>query len=467
MFRLDAGRLDPGEKVTITYGDTSGGGSGLRMPTTSGARMPLPLYVDLDESGEWRPLPLMPFVVSGTRVAGVHGFAPSIVEPGETFELSVRAEDAFFNRAVGDLPAFEVLVNDQVWTTVPAGNQAITLVDMTLADPGVYWITIRSEDGAIVGDANLVLVEADPEYRVHWGDTHGHTGYSEGIGTLDFFMEFARDDARLDFVTHSEHDVWLDANEWKQTEDASIAYNDPGRFTPFLGWEWTRHTRFGGHHNVLFRTPGAHKLISSLEHPMLSELYQGLRDTYDADEVLVIPHAHNPGDARQSDPLLEPLIEIMSMHGSFEWFMRAYLSNGHQVGFVAASDDHLSHPGYSAPNRNSLAQRGGLAAVLAPEHSRDAIFDAMKARKTYATTGDRLILRRAAQRCRDGATSRVRAHTPDRGAGHRDCPDRVDRPPQERRTDLGGGLSLGSVGWRRNAAAPAVVPLGRSTGQSR
>lgn len=334
----------------------------------------------------------MPFVVSGTRVAGVHGFAPSIVEPGETFELSVRAEDAFFNRAVGDLPAFEVLVNDQVWTTVPAGNQAITLVDMTLADPGVYWITIRSEDGAIVGDANLVLVEADPEYRVHWGDTHGHTGYSEGIGTLDFFMEFARDDARLDFVTHSEHDVWLDANEWKQTEDASIAYNDPGRFTPFLGWEWTRHTRFGGHHNVLFRTPGAHKLISSLEHPMLSELYQGLRDTYDADEVLVIPHAHNPGDARQSDPLLEPLIEIMSMHGSFEWFMRAYLSNGHQVGFVAASDDHLSHPGYSAPNRNSLAQRGGLAAVLAPEHSRDAIFDAMKARKTYATTGDRLIL---------------------------------------------------------------------------
>ena len=392
MFRLDAGRLDPGEQVTITYGDTSGGGSGLRMPTTSGARMPLPLYVDLDESGEWRPLPLMPFVVSGTRVAGVHGFAPSIVEPGETFELSVRAEDAFFNRAVGDLPAFEVLVNDQVWTTVPAGNQAITLVDMTLADPGVYWITIRSEDGAIVGDANLVLVEADPEYRVHWGDTHGHTGYSEGIGTLDFFMEFARDDARLDFVTHSEHDVWLDANEWKQTEDASIAYNDPGRFTPFLGWEWTRHTRFGGHHNVLFRTPGAHKLISSLEHPMLSELYQGLRDTYDADEVLVIPHAHNPGDARQSDPLLEPLIEIMSMHGSFEWFMRAYLSNGHQVGFVAASDDHLSHPGYSAPNRNSLAQRGGLAAVLAPEHSRDAIFDAMKARKTYATTGDRLIL---------------------------------------------------------------------------
>ncbi|MCH7748091.1 MAG: DUF3604 domain-containing protein, partial [Acidobacteria bacterium] len=99
-----------------------------------------------------------------------------------------------------------------------------------------------------------------------------------------------------------------------------------------------------------------------------------------------------PGDYRQSDPLLEPLVEMMSMHGSFEWFMRAYLSRGHQVGLIAASDDHLSHPGYSAPNRSSLAQRGGLAAVLAPERSRDAIFDAMKTRRTYATTGDRIIL---------------------------------------------------------------------------
>ena len=30
--------------------------------------------------------------------------------------------------------------------------------------------------------------------------------------------------------------------------------------------------------------------------------------------------------------------------------------------------------------------------MLAPERSRDALFDAMKARQTYATTGDRIIL---------------------------------------------------------------------------
>ena len=129
---------------------------------------------------------------------------------------------------------------------------------------------------------------------------------------------------------------------------------------------------FGGHHNVLYRDAEGRERVSALEYPTLSELYQGLHARYDPADVLVIPHAHNPGDYRQSDPRLEPLIEMMSMHGTFEWFVRQYLSHGHQVGLVAASDDHLSHPGYSAPNRNSLAQRGGLGAVLAPEKSRDA-----------------------------------------------------------------------------------------------
>ena len=392
VFRVASGRVDPGETVTVTYGDTSGGGPGLLMTGTSSARMPLPLYVDLDASGEWRPLPILPFAVRGTRVAGVHGFAPSIVAPGEPFELSVRAEDAFFNRASGAVPAFEVLVGGDVRAATPAGTEPITVLELTLDEPGPHWIELRSEDGAVRGVANPVLVEEDPARRIYWGDTHGHSGYAEGIGTIDFFMTFARDDARLDFVTHSEHDVWLDDAEWELSRRAVRDYYEPGRFIPYLGWEWTRHARFGGHHNVLFRDAEGRERVSALEYPTLSALYQGLRARYDPDDVLVIPHAHNPGDYRQSDPQLEPLVEMMSMHGTFEWFARQYLSHGHQVGLVAASDDHLSHPGYSAPNRDSLAQRGGLGAVLAPEKSRDAIFDALKQRRTYATTGDRIIL---------------------------------------------------------------------------
>lgn len=391
-FRLTDGQVAPGETVTVTYGDTSGGGPGLKITTVAGERVPMPVYVALDAAGGWMMLPIQPFVIQGAAVAGVHGFAPSVVAPGERFELSVRAQDAWYNRASGDIPAFDVLANGQLVASTPAGQNPISLLELTLGEPGPYWFEIRSQDGAIVGDANPLLVVEDPALRIYWGDTHGHSGYAEGIGTVDYFMRFARDEARLDFVTHSEHDTALDEAEWRLMRDTTAAYDEPGRFIPYLGYEWTVVARRGGHHNVLFRTTEGRERVSALVYPTLSSLYQELRARYTPEDVVVIPHAHNPGDARHSDPLLEPLIEIMSMHGTFEWFIRNYLSNGHQVGFVAASDDHLSHPGYSAPNRLTLAQRGGLGAVLAPQRSRDAVFDAMRARRTYATTGDRMIL---------------------------------------------------------------------------
>ncbi len=91
-------------------------------------------------------------------------------------------------------------------------------------------------------------------------------------------------------------------------------------------------------------------------------------------------------------PGIESLVEIHSLHGFFEWFGQAYLDEGHKVGFIAASDDHLGHPGYNVARPSKMVHRVGLAAVIAPAKTRDSIFDAMKARHAYATTVDRILL---------------------------------------------------------------------------
>ena len=393
VFRVSSGRLTAGDTITLTYGDTSGGGRGLLMPSFASDRMPLPLYVDFDGSGTLVSLPIQPIVVVGAGVAGVHGFVPSVVATGEAFEVAVRAEDRFYNRATGPIPAWQVLVNGEPYASIEAGGEPIALLKQVRFDtPGVYRFAFRSAEGAIAGVANPVLVENAPQRRIYWGDTHAHSGFAEGIGTPERLMTWARDDARLDYVTHSEHDIWMDDYEWSVLQDNVRRFSKDGEFVAFLGYEWTIQGTQGGHHNVLFRTPDGRRRIPAQEFGTLSALYQGLRTYHDPNDVVVIPHAHQAGDYRQNDPLLEPLIEIMSQHGTFEWFGRMYLQHGHRVGFIAASDNHLSQPGYSAPQGGSLSQRGGLGALRSQTGSRDALFDAMKNLATYATTGDRIIL---------------------------------------------------------------------------
>ncbi|MDH3641443.1 MAG: DUF3604 domain-containing protein, partial [Gammaproteobacteria bacterium] len=393
VFRVASGTLRPGDQLTITYGDRSQGSRGFLMPDFSSDLMPLPLYVAFSGTGRFFTLPIQPVVVTGTEVAGVHGFAPSVVATGEPFPMAVRSQDAYYNRAIGKHPRWKVFLNGEPFKEIPASDKPITLLrEIELDAPGIYRFTIESRDGSIRGTANPVLVKDHVDERIYWGDTHGHSGFAEGIGTPARFMNWARDDARLDYVTHSEHDMWLDDAEWEVLRNNARTYTREGEFIAFLGYEWTVRNVQGGHHNVLFRTAENRNRIAAQFYPTLSRLYAGLRANADPADILLIPHAHQAGDYRQSDPELEHLIEIMSQHGNFEWFGRRYLEHGHQVGFTAASDNHLSQPGYSAPKSSSLAQRGGLGAVMAAEKTTDALFDAMKSRRTYATSGERIIL---------------------------------------------------------------------------
>ena len=390
-FRLSGADLAEGETITIVYGDASGGGPGLKLQEASNDQVILHTLVDLEGKGDLLTPRWPSFEVVGRdEVRYVNAVAPSVVEPDEPFTLAVRAEDRSKNLSSGVMPALDVRVNGKPLRKIAAGSPALVEIDnLRLAEPGVYRFSVSSADGSLQASSNPLRVEADPAYRVFWGETHGHTAFAEGQGSPDGYYKFGRDVARLDFLSLSEHDIWMDDREWKTLQEMAAKHRVPGRFTTILGFEWTSRLLYGGHHNVFFRNAPGRRRVPNQTAPLLDELYAGLRRRNGTDDVLIIPHAHQAGDWSRNDPDMERLVEIQSGHGTFDWFGDKYLRNGFEVGFVGASDNHNGHPGYSGVGNR---QMGGLAAALARENTADGIFDALRNRAVYATTGERIIL---------------------------------------------------------------------------
>jgi hypothetical protein len=392
-FRLEGAALVSGDTFTVTCGDRSKGSRGLLVQRFTTDRLLFPLYLDLEGKGNFFTPEWPRLEVIGQEPQRVAAFAPSVLRIGEKFDLTVRTEDRYQNRATGAIPGYRIVLEGKDLTSVPAGKSALQRVpDLAIDRAGVHRIEVRSEDGRLVCMANPIRVERQPETRVYWGETHGHTGYAEGQGSAEGYFRYGREDTRLDFLTLSEHDIWLDDFEWKTMQDLTRRFTEPGKFVAFAGYEWTTFRDRGGHHNVLFRTPGRKRVpVQTAGRP--PELYRGLHRENKPEDVLVIPHAHLAGDWNQNDPAIQRLVEIHSMHGSFEWFGNKFLQNGFEVGFVAASDDHRAKPGAAPANfRPAALTPGGIAAVLAREKTPDSIFTAMRSLSTYATSGERILL---------------------------------------------------------------------------
>ena len=282
---------------------------------------------------------------------------------------------------------------------------------------------------------------------------------------------------------------------WQDTIKAADEANDPGRFTAFIGYEWTSNT--GGnnlHRNVIFRDNGDK---ASLVEPFTTmkplgsdnpaDLWKWMAAYEDktGGNVLAIAHNGNLSNGRmfptvedfgkkidrayaeerikwerlyevtqtkgtgEAHPFLSPNDEFASFElwdkGNLDLtelktkemlqfeYAREALKNGlmleqklganpYKFGLVGSSDAHTGLAameednffGKTAPQEPSAermqktfiaAPKGGVkimdwevsssgyAAVWATENTREALFDAMARRETYATTGSRMVVR--------------------------------------------------------------------------
>jgi hypothetical protein len=281
---------------------------------------------------------------------------------------------------------------------------------------------------------------------------------------------------------------------WRETIKAADEANDPGRFTAFIGYEWTSNTSGNNlHRNVIFRD---NETKAGLIEPYTTQKPLGSDNPRDlwkwmaayeektGGSLLTIAHNGNLSNGRmfpiiesftgrpidreyaetrakwerlyeatqikgdgESHPFLSPNDEFANFERwdkgnldlselkkpemlEFE-YARSALKNGlkldkelgvnpYKFGMIGSTDTHTAlatadqdnffgktsssepsptratHPFIKTDKATIMGWEtvaSGYAAVWAAENTREALFDAMQRRETYATTGPRMIVR--------------------------------------------------------------------------
>lgn len=403
--RVSGGALGPGDQLIFTLGDRLHGGPGIRCQTFTERRYTFKLQATPFNTGVWEDVADLSFPIIGGPAAELHVIAPSDVVAGEKTWLALRLFDAWGNPD----PAYHGTV-----TFTDNGPEGIAGCAFTPADggvrrlegvrfetPGIVRVAALDSEYGLSGVGNPIRVHAEaPALRQFWGDLHGQSGETIGTGSADEYFAYARDVAAVDVVAHSSNDFQITAGFYETLRETSTRYYQPGRLVTFHGYEWSGNTLAGGDHNVYYLDDGPLRRSS---HALVDDTSDEETDCYPIDrlyaanagrgDVLITPHiGGRMANLDFHDPALEPAIEIASQWGRFEWFARDALARGLQVGFLGGSDDHSGRPGWSGATLGHHGKRGGLTAFLATELTRESIWEALRLRRVYGTSGVRMLI---------------------------------------------------------------------------
>jgi hypothetical protein len=342
---------------------------------------------------------------------------PSDHRPATSIPLQIRLFDKFENpvRVQRNLVALPEVATERI------SENGMSIVSAGKTSSGIVRLEVTERTSGLKGLSNPSLVEDVSESEhIYWGILHGMFFNQR---PLDYYFAYARDVAALDFCAgqHFSYEAVL-PGVWTRTRETVSSYYNPGHFVTLLSLECDPGPC--GHKIILYRDTDVPPLLAEQRPAVRSSSYQKRKldpDTIRCDSVeelwqslhalgdkRAMVTAHHTADWRYHDPILQRLGEIYSKWGTCEYpgnpldirpaippreYIQEPLRWGYRLGIIAGGDTHDSRPGNPAPEPFGLEFADGLTAVFAASLTREAIWDALWQRRTYGTTGARILLR--------------------------------------------------------------------------
>ena len=406
-IKIVKGYFREGDQIIVRYGDKRQGSPGVRMQTFCEDTLEYKVLVDAFATYDYVELPQSPTInlVPGYP-ARWKAVLPTTRRPKETFRLSIKAEDRWGNPSdrtdatVFLRPSLPVAGLPGQITFTPGMMTSVT-ENLTVDTEGDLVIDVTDASGTILTSSNPCRFDSSAALLPFWADMHGQSEETIGSNSARDYFSFARDKAFLDATCHQGNDFQITKEFWQEINDLTREFDDPGRFVAFPGYEWSGNTGLGGDHNIIYLREG--EQIHRSCHALVYDLSDADTDRHTTRELFetlkgrdVFVYAHVGGRyadlsvAKEAD--IQPAVEIHSAWGTFEWLLHDALSMGMTVGVVTNSDGHKGRPGASYPGASMFGCYGGLTCFLARELTREAIFDCLKQRHHYGTTGVRMVL---------------------------------------------------------------------------
>ncbi|MCX7959216.1 MAG: CehA/McbA family metallohydrolase, partial [Deltaproteobacteria bacterium] len=229
------------------------------------------------------------------------------------------------------------------------------------------------------------------EYKVYFGNLHAHCSHSDGKGTALEAYTYARDVAKLDFFSLTDHMEQLTQDELKAMIDAADTVRVEGVFETLWGFEWGSPIY---NHSNMFMTEHFYS-IDCYINDHINKFYTELLRYRPAFMQFNHPD-YNPElpmyNYRQYNYRedVDEIISLIEVKSAFDEGDREELS------YIQALDKgwHLS-PVYNQDNHNPDwgTQNDCRAAVWLKSLTRDNLIEGLRNGRTYSTCNKNVVVR--------------------------------------------------------------------------
>ena len=387
-------------------------------------RRPFSLYIDPKGKGDYKEHEVFHFDVRGGELKTLRVIAPSLVARNKRFDVIVRFEDIYGNLTSNapegtliDL-SYEHLRENLNWKLFVPETGFIALPNLYFNEPGIYKIQLKNLHTKQIFLSPPIKCVPEGSLNLFWGTLHGESERFNSSTEIESFLRYMRDDRALQFIATScfDSEEETSAETWKVINQQIAEFNEDDRFVAMLGFQWQgepseeglRHfiyskdakpilRRKDTKNNSLkkiFKTNNPKEMISIPSFTMgKPTCYNFFDHNTEFERVVEIYNAWGSSECTAKEKNARPIQGSgkQTISEAAEGSIVKALNNGCRFGFVAGGyDDRGPYAGLLEAKQTRYSP--GLTAILAKEHTRSSLCEALQARSCYATTGEKIIL---------------------------------------------------------------------------